>query len=71
MFTRVDEREIAHMRRLIRAEVSYFNGWQVSDKAVDEACEKAAKKLLSYMWRREQRYQRVNGKKKCVEGNVK
>lgn len=46
---RISPRAFKHITRLIRREVSYFNGWWVSDENVDKACEKAAQKVLRYL----------------------
>lgn len=40
---------VKHVTKLIRREVSFFNGWAVSESNVDEACEKAATKVLRYL----------------------
>lgn len=52
---RIDDKELAHMRRLIESEVGWFNGWQASQPQFQESCEKAASKVLAYLHHREQR----------------
>ena len=42
-----------HIRRLIVAEVSFFNGWSVSEENMQGACQKAADKILRYLGRKE------------------
>lgn len=44
-------KRLAHVAKLIRREVNFFNGWSVSEKSVDSACEKAAQKILNYLRR--------------------
>lgn len=46
------EPNFAHIAKLIRREVSYFNGWSVSEESVDMACRTAALKILRYLARR-------------------
>lgn len=41
--------EKEHVAKLIRREVSFFNGWWVEEETVQKACEKAAKKVLRYL----------------------
>lgn len=43
------EHIIKHCVKLIREEVSFFNGWWVSEKVESESCEKAAKKIFKYL----------------------
>lgn len=38
-----------HIAKLIRREVSYFNGWSVSEESVQAACDKATTKVLRYL----------------------
>lgn len=38
--------------RIIKRNVSYFNGWRVSDTSVDEACQKAAMQIFHWLNRR-------------------
>lgn len=45
----LSERQLAHIAKLIRREVSYFNGWSVSEMQVQSACDKAARKILHYL----------------------
>ena len=45
-------KEKKHVAKLIRNEVEYFNGWTVSEEAVQEACEKAAEKVERYLERK-------------------
>jgi len=44
-----------HMTKLIRREVSYFNGWSVSEERVTEACANAVESILRYLKRRKSR----------------
>lgn len=43
------EKEMKHISKLIKSEISYFNGWSVSDKALDDACSAASKKINKYL----------------------
>lgn len=42
-------KERDHITRLIRKEVSFFNGWSVSEDRVESACFKAACKVEKYL----------------------
>jgi hypothetical protein len=44
-----------HIRKLIKEEVSFFNGWLVEDKRVDDACQRAAVRILRYLGLKEQK----------------
>jgi hypothetical protein len=46
------QKEKKYAAKLIRDEVSYFNGWGVSEEAVQESCEKALKKVERYLERK-------------------
>ncbi len=41
--------KLKHTADLIQAEVSWFNGWVVSDIAMRKSCEKAARKIIRYL----------------------
>lgn len=48
----MDEQELNHVTKLIMKEVSYFNGWSVSQEQMEEDCEAAAKAVRKYLRRR-------------------
>ena len=48
------QRIVGRVADQIESEVSFFNGWSVSEEAQREACEKAARKAVRYL--REQLY---------------
>ena len=41
--------EYRHLVNQIRKEVSFFNGWRVSEDREREACEKAADRAIRYL----------------------
>lgn len=45
-------KEKAYVAKLIASEVSYFNGWEVSQDQLREDCLKAAKKVERYFRRK-------------------
>lgn len=48
------QRLVGRVADQIESQVSFFNGWAVSEKTQREACEKAARKAVRYL--REQLY---------------
>jgi len=40
---------VQYFANLIQREVSFFNGWYVSERAEREACEAAARKIVRYL----------------------
>jgi len=38
-----------HLAKLIEREVSFFNGWSVSEQRMREACDKAVTNILRYL----------------------
>ena len=44
-----------HIANIIRGEVSYFNGWSVSEDSVDSSCFRAACKIELYLKRKSRR----------------
>jgi hypothetical protein len=42
-------RIISHVSKLIQREVSYFNGWHVSEETLVKNCDEAARKILRYL----------------------
>ena len=41
-----------HCARLIQKEVSYFNGWAITEAEEERACRKAAVRVIRYLRRR-------------------
>ena len=50
-----------HITKLIMSEVSYFNGWSVSQEDMAQDCWKAACKIEQYLKGISYREKRVNG----------
>ncbi len=48
----MNKKELEHVTNLIVSEVSYFNGWSVSQEQMTLDCEAAAKKIRKYLRRR-------------------
>jgi len=46
---------VKHLSRLIEDQVSWFNGWQVSNEAMQKTCQKAANRILRYLGRKDQK----------------
>jgi len=51
----MDDKAIEHIAGLIRGEVSFFNGWSVDRETELKACESAAKKIATYLKRKQKR----------------
>ena len=49
------DKEINHIARLISEQVGHFNGWSVDHDTMMEDCKDAAKKVRSYLRRRNMR----------------
>jgi len=54
--------ELNHIAKLIQSEVSYFNGWSVSQETMEDSCKDAAKKIQRYLKNKEKRNE---AKKNC------
>lgn len=52
MKQRIRKRKLATISKLIEKEVSYFNGWAVSEESMRDNCSKAAENILRYLERR-------------------
>jgi hypothetical protein len=54
---RLTTEQLDHLARLIKAEVSFFNGCHVNDPTINSACFKAACKVQNYLVRKASREQ--------------
>jgi hypothetical protein len=45
------DKVINNIAKLIRKEVAYFNGWDVSVETMEKDCEEAAKNILTHLGR--------------------
>jgi len=52
-------KQLDHIAKLIMAEVSYFNGWRVSEDSMESSCFKAACKVSNYLDRKQARENRL------------
>lgn len=43
---------VKHIAELIEGQVSYFNGWAVSDETMERDCRDAAEDILAYLKRK-------------------
>lgn len=48
---RTREQRTKHLQKLIQQEVSFFNGWHVSEESERKACTRAAEKIVAYLAR--------------------
>lgn len=44
-----------HIANLIRDEVSWFNGWAVTQEEMEDSCKKAAYKVCAYLENKKKR----------------
>jgi len=53
-----NERMAKHINDMILREVSYFNGWSVSEEQMNKDCMRAASNVVKYVERRNKRKNR-------------
>jgi hypothetical protein len=57
----MNKREKAHIAKLIAKEVSYFNGWSVTQEQMNEDIAKAAENISKYLSRKYIDKKKVDG----------
>ena len=45
----MNDKILKHCTKLIQSEISFMNGWRISEHGEKEACKKAAEKVIKYL----------------------